>query len=78
MDRSHTFFVRAVSATIHVASAFRAVADYFAATMLAFRRQRVNRAFKTVEVARDAVMDNFQLLVVFVSTRFTLHTTSSF
>jgi len=70
----YSFFVRAVSATIHVASSFYAMADYFAAAMLAFRRQRVNGALKTIEIARNAVMNNFQRLVVFVSTDFTLHT----
>jgi len=71
---SNPFLVRAVSATIHIASRFDAMADYFATAMLAFGRERVNSALKTIEIARNAVMNNFQRLVVFVSTDFTLHT----
>jgi hypothetical protein len=74
MDRSHAFFVRAVSAAIKVPSTLDAMTDYFAVAMLTFRRKRVNSAFKTIEVARYAVMNNFQRLVVFVSANFTFHT----
>src|ERR1051326_9000107 len=73
MHRRHALFVRAMSATIQIAPRLDPMADYFAAAMLAFRRQRVNRAFKTIEVSRDAVVYNFQRLVVLVSTDFTLH-----
>jgi hypothetical protein len=65
--------MRAVGATIKIASRLDAVAGDFAAAMLAFGRQRVNGALKTIEVARDAVNDDFHRLIVFVATDFTSH-----
>jgi hypothetical protein len=69
----HAFFVRAVSTTIHIAASFHAVADYLAATMLALGRERMNGAFKAIKVPRDAIVDYFQRLIVFIPTNFTLH-----
>src|SRR4051812_9420816 len=43
------------------------MADDFAAAVIANRRDRVNRAFETVEHVRLAVPDNFEGLVVVVS-----------
>src|SRR6185312_13456053 len=73
MHGHHAFLVRAIRAAEEIALGFNAVADDFAAAMRAFRRQRVNRAFKTVEIVRSAVPDDFQRLVVIVSTNFTAH-----
>jgi|KBSMisStaDraftv2_1062788.scaffolds.fasta_scaffold54905_3 hypothetical protein len=69
----HAFFVRAVSTTINIAARFDAVADYFAATVFAFGSETVNGAFETIEVARYAIVDYFQRLIVFIPTHFTLH-----
>ena len=65
--------VRAIGATIKTPMRFNAVADNFAAAMLAFRRQRVNRAFKTIKVVRDAVLDDLDRLVIIVFADFALH-----
>ena len=65
--------VRAIGATIKAAMSFNAMADDFAAAMLAFRRQRVNRAFKTVKIVRDAILDDLERLIVIVFADFTLH-----
>jgi hypothetical protein len=54
------------------------MADYFAATVFALGSERVNRAFEAIKVTRDAIVDYFQRLIVFVSTNFTLHNFSSF
>lgn len=63
----------AVGATVKVASRLNAVADNLAAAMLTLRRQRVDGAFETIEIVRDAIIDDFERLVVFVSANFTLH-----
>ena len=49
------------------------MANYPAATVFAFGSERVNGAFETIKVARDAIVNDFQRLVVFISTNFTLH-----
>jgi hypothetical protein len=46
------------------------MADYFAAAMLAFRRERVNSAFKTIEVVRNAIHHDLDSLVIFVAATF--------
>jgi hypothetical protein len=50
--------------------------DDFATAMVALRGQGMNRALKTIEVMRDAVLDDFQRLIVIVSANFTLHNIS--
>jgi hypothetical protein len=74
---SHAFLMRAVSTTIKIAASFHTMADYFARTVLAFGSERVNSAFETIKVARDAIVKDFQRLIVFISTNFTLHKTFS-
>src|SRR6267142_3706255 len=74
---SHAFLVRAVSTTIKIAAGFHTMADYFAPTVLAFGSECVNGAFETIKVARDAIVKDFQRLIVFISTNFTLHKTFS-
>jgi hypothetical protein len=69
--------MRAVSTTIKIAASFHTMADYFARTVLAFGSERVNSAFETIKVARDAIVKDFQRLIVFISTNFTLHKTFS-
>src|SRR2546427_10838790 len=51
-------FVGAMGAAEKCAARFNAVADNFAAAMLAFRSQRMNRAFKTIKIARPAIHVN--------------------
>jgi hypothetical protein len=50
---------------------FHAVADNSAAAMRAFWSQGVNRAFETIEIMRDAVVHDFNGLVVLVPANFT-------
>jgi hypothetical protein len=69
----HTFLVRTVGTTINVAASFHAMPDYLAATVFALGSERVNGAFEAIKVARDAMVDYFQRLIVFISTNFTLH-----
>ena len=77
VHRSYTFFMRAVSTTIDIAASFNTMANYLAAAMFAFGSECVNGAFEAIKVSRDAVVNDFQRLVIFVSTNFTLHNTSS-
>jgi hypothetical protein len=51
MDRSDSFFMCAMSATKEIPASFYSMADYLAATMLALGCQRMNSAFKTIEIA---------------------------
>jgi hypothetical protein len=65
-----------VGATINIAASLHAVADDLAAAVLALWRERVNGAFKAIKVTRNAIVDYFQRLIVFISTNFTLHNIS--
>ncbi len=71
MNRHDPFFVGAMGTTVDVAASLDPVADDLAAAMLTFRRQCVDRAFKTVEVTGNPVHYDFQGLVVFVTADFT-------
>jgi hypothetical protein len=73
MNCGHAFFMRAVGTTKNIAARFHTVANYSAATVFAFGSKRVNGAFKTVKVTRYAIVNDFQRLVVLISTNFTLH-----
>src|SRR3954469_24817820 len=77
MHGGDAFLMRATGAAIKVALGFDTVSDDFAAAMLAFGSERMNGAFKTIEIARGAVFDDLQRLVVIVSANFTLHVLSS-
>jgi len=59
MQGGHAFLVGAMRATIKVPACFDAVADNFASAVLTFRRQRMNRAFKAIEIMRNARYDDF-------------------
>ena len=72
MNRCDTFLVRAVAATVIVAARFHAMANDLASAMLAFGGERMNGALKAIEIMRDAICDNLQRLVVFVSANFTM------
>jgi hypothetical protein len=72
MGSHHSLFLRAMGATIKIASRFDAMADDFAAAMFARRGLRMDGAFKAVVIMGDAVDDDFQILVVFVSANFAL------
>ena len=52
------------------AACFEAVADDSASAVAALGRERVDGAFETVEVVRNAVDENFNRLVVFVAATF--------
>lgn len=70
MHRCDAFFVCAMGAAIIIAAGFNSVPDNLASAMLALRSKGVNGAFETVEITRDAVDDDFQWFVVFVSADF--------
>jgi hypothetical protein len=65
--------MRAIRAAIKTVMRFNAMANDFAAAVLAFRGQRVNRAFKTVKIVRDAVLDDLHRFVIIVFADFALH-----
>jgi len=73
VDGHYSFVMGAAGAAEKIALGFDAVADNFAAAMLAFGSKRVDGAFKAVEVMRDPVHHDLERLVVIVSTNFTLH-----
>src|SRR5206468_1926185 len=60
-------FVGAMGAAEKCAARFNAVADDFAAAMLAFRSQRVDRALEAIEIAGAAIHVDLKRLVVVVS-----------
>ena len=68
MNGGDALLVCTVCAAIKAATRLDSVAEDFATAMVAFRGQRVNGAFKRVEVMGNAVGDNFDRLIVFVST----------
>ena len=72
MNRGDTFFVRTMGTTKEIASRFDAMANYPATTVIAFRRERVDRTLEAVKVVGDAIRHDFQRLIVFVTTDFTL------
>jgi hypothetical protein len=72
MDGLDAFLMRTVGAAVAAPASFHAVADYFTATVLAFRCQGMNGALKAVEVVRDSIDEDFDGLVVLVSTDFTV------
>src|SRR5262249_5435421 len=61
----------AMATTIIAAAGFDAVADNFAAAMLAFRSQGVNGAFEAIEIVRNTCDDNLDRFVIFISANFT-------
>jgi hypothetical protein len=65
--------VRAIGAAEKIAAGFDAVADDLASAMVALGGKGVNGAFETIEEMRLAVLDDFQRLVIVVSTHFALH-----
>jgi len=71
MEGQHAFLVGAMRAAIEIAGGLHAVADNLAAAMVAFRSQGMDGTFEAIKVMGDAVYDNFQGLVVFVSADFT-------
>src|SRR3954470_4249696 len=60
-----------------LATGFGAVADDFAAAVLALRRERMNGALKAVKVMGDAVHDHLDRFVILVSTNLTTPHNSS-
>src|SRR5437588_324887 len=70
MHGHDTFFVSAVGAAIKTAARLDTVADDFAAAMFAFRRQCVNSAFETIEIARDTGHHHFDWFVILVAANF--------
>ena len=65
--------MRAVSAAVNIASRFDPMADDLASAVFTFGRKGMDGAFEAIEVAGNAIVDNFQRFVVFISTNFTLH-----
>ncbi len=63
--------VGAVSAAIKCSAHFNAVTNDLAIAMIASGCQGMDRAFKAIEVMRDAVDYNFQRLVIFIPANFT-------
>jgi hypothetical protein len=78
VERFHPFFMRAMSATEESSARFDPVSDDLATAMLALGRKRMDSAFKTIEISRDAIYQNLNRLVVLIPANFTaLHTTTS-
>jgi len=73
MHRRDSLFMRTISTTVNIASRFHTVPYDLASAVFALGGKGVNRAFEAIEIAGDAIVDNFQRFVVFVSTNFTLH-----
>src|SRR2546421_10605520 len=78
MNRGDSFFVRAMGATIEILAGLDPMSDDFAPAMLAFGSQRVDCALEAVKIMGDAVDDDFQRFIVFVSTNFALSHKFSF
>lgn len=72
------FLLRAMSATKETAAGLDTVADDLAAAMFTFRRQRMDRALKAVEIMGDAIDDYLQIFIVLVPANFTLSHVISF
>jgi hypothetical protein len=53
--------------TVHHPAGFHSMPNDAAAAMTAFRREGMNGAFETVEVMRDAILNNFERFVIFVA-----------
>lgn len=70
-ETTHAGMLRAVSATKDHAVCFHAMADHATTTVVALRRERMNRALEAIERVRSSVGDDFESLVVIVSTNFT-------
>ena len=70
LDAGHANFAGAMSAAIEGAIGLDAMADDLAIAVLAFRGQGVNGAFEAIEIARNAVDENLDRLVVFVAATF--------
>ena len=68
----YTGFTGAVGAAVHRAPRFDPMSDDPAMAMCAFRRQRMNRAFETVESVRPSRPDDLKGLVVIVPAYVTL------
>src|SRR5688572_11108793 len=71
MHGGDAFLMCAMGATIETAPCFNAVPNDFASAMLAFRCQRLNRAFETIKIVRYTRHNNFQGFIVLVPTNFT-------
>jgi hypothetical protein len=67
---AYALFFGAVRAAEECAAGFDAVADDSASAMAALGREHVDGAFEAIEVARDAVDENFDRFVVFVAAAF--------
>src|ERR1043166_2931189 len=78
VHRRHSFLMRAVSATEKITSGFDTVSNDLAAAMFTFWGKGMDRALEAIEVVGNAIIDEFQRLVVLVSTNFTLHSRFSF
>jgi hypothetical protein len=61
-----------MGAAKHYATRLDPVPDDATPTVAAFRRERMNRALKTIEIVRDAVHEDFDRLVVLVAAALTL------
>jgi hypothetical protein len=70
MGAHNSFLIGAIGAAIEIPSCFHAVTYDAAAAMLAGRCQGMDSAFETVVVMRDAINDDFEVFVVFVSANF--------
>ena len=72
MDGCYSFLVGAMGAAIEIAARFHSVAYNFAAAMITFRGHGMNGAFKAVKIMGDTIGDDFEGLIVIISTNFTL------
>ena len=63
-----------MSATVHLIPGLNAVADDFAAAVVAFGSKLMDGALEAVEIVGLPLVNHFDSLVVFVAANFTFHT----
>jgi len=68
--RPHSFLVSAVSTAIVAASGFDAMTYDPTSTVFTFGSQGMNRTFETIKIMRDAVHQDLNGFVVFVTADF--------
>jgi hypothetical protein len=72
MNCFDTFLVCAMTATKKRTSRLDSVPDDPAPAVGTFGSQSVNGTFEAVEIVRNAVYDDFEVLIILVSANFTL------
>ena len=77
VDADHPGAFGAMSATVHLIPGLNAVADDFAAAVVAFGSKLMDGALEAVEIVGLPLVNHFDSLVVFVAANFTFHNSTS-